>query len=82
MDLARARLILTAVILDLQARLERVALSDLVAALTVLHDLARPPFADSPMQFLQYASAELVEMSFDARLAALRLCACAVAREA
>lgn len=77
-DLDRARLILTAVILALQARLERVALSDVVAALAAFRDVGGPPFADSPMQFLQYAGAELTEMSVDARLTALRLCACAV----
>ncbi len=75
-DLDHARLILTAV----QARLERVVLSDLAAALEVLRDPDYQPFAGSPMQFLQYADAELMEMSFDARCAALGACVQALTR--
>ena len=73
------RLILTAAIVHLQARLDRALQpSDLIEGLAELNRTDGRPFADSPMPFLQFVDAELAELSLSCRRAAVEVCVLAL----
>ncbi len=70
-----AGLILTAAIVDLKGRVDRgLKPSDIIPLLITLIPPSGRPFANSPMQFLQFADAELAELDQPCRSAAIELC--------
>jgi hypothetical protein len=66
---------LTAAILDLTSRLDpRPTLSDLISFLEAASGDGARPFADNPMQFLQFVDAEWQDLAPSYRQQAVDLC--------